>query len=77
MYYYTSFFDYCKNVVGLNFNQQFFYRELQKFRSISEDQLNTKDFQTRLELEVNYEEVKMGFANSGNFFPNDDENSRR
>ncbi len=76
MYYYTSFFDYCKSVVGLK-HPQHSYRELQKFRSISEDQLNTKDFQTRLELEVNYEEVKMGFANSGNFFPNDDENSRR
>ncbi len=33
--------------------------------------MNTKEFQTRLELEVNYEEVKMGFENSGSFFTND------
>jgi hypothetical protein len=38
--------------------------------------MKTKEFQTRLELEVNYEEVKMGFANSGSFFTNDENELR-
>ena len=50
---------------------------MDKFRATSDDLMSRTEFQTRLELEVNYNEVKMGFQHSGKIFTEKDVASKQ